>query len=71
MTVASVIPAIDKIDMILASKAEAHNYTPAVKAALKLGQQTLNRYYSKTDNSEIYRIAMSMSVYPVLCSMKF
>ncbi len=58
MTVASVIPAMDKIDQILSSKASAHSYSPAVKAALQMGKQTLNCYYSRTDESDIYCIAM-------------
>lgn len=35
------------------------NVHAAVKAALKLAQATLNRYYSRTDDSNVYRIAMS------------
>jgi hypothetical protein len=30
----------------------------AIRAALALGKQTLNRYYNKTDHSDVYRIAM-------------
>ena len=35
-------------------------YSTAIKAAVGLGKRTLNRYYSKTDESEVYRIAMGM-----------
>jgi hypothetical protein len=42
--------------------AHAHNRTlsPAIKASLKLGKKTLNRYYSLTDSSKVYRVAMGM-----------
>ena len=33
-------------------------YSPAIRAALKLGTRLLNKYYSLTDDSEVYRIAM-------------
>ena len=33
-------------------------YSPAIRAALKLGTGLLDKYYSITDNSEVYRIAM-------------
>ncbi len=62
----SVIPAMDIIDQMLTTfTIPAKNETPkvvfsaVVKEALQLGQRTLNRYYSKTDDSEVYRIAMS------------
>ncbi len=62
----SVIPAMDIIDQMLTTfTIPAKNETPkvvfsaVVKAALRMGQQTLNQYYSKTDDSEVYRIAMS------------
>lgn len=56
---------MDKLDALHASyttcgskkKRAVH---PAVSAALKRGQAVLNKYYEKTDLSNIYRIAMSM-----------
>ena len=44
-------------DLVTASANE--NYSPAIRAALKIGKKLLDKYYSITDNSEIYRIAMS------------
>ena len=44
-------------DLVTASTNE--NYSPAIRAALKIGKKLLDKYYSITDNSEIYRIAMS------------
>jgi hypothetical protein len=35
--------------------------SPAICAALSLTKKTLNRYYSLTDSSELYRIAMGSS----------
>jgi hypothetical protein len=35
---------------------------PAVRAAIEVAKKTLNRYYSLTDLSELYRIAMSASM---------
>jgi hypothetical protein len=55
---ATVIPAMDHIDSVLATNAIDKRYCLAVQAALTIGKKTLNRYYSKTDTSHIYRIAM-------------
>jgi hypothetical protein len=43
-------------ELTAASNNEA--YSPAIRAALKLGIRILDKYYSLTDNSEVYRIAM-------------
>jgi hypothetical protein len=51
---------MDHIDEHLATAALSADYPKAIKAALAIGKKTLNRYYNKTDHSEIYRIAMSM-----------
>ncbi|KIL60459.1 hypothetical protein M378DRAFT_83694, partial [Amanita muscaria Koide BX008] len=55
---ATVIPAIDHVDKYLTEKQEDKSLTTAVKSALLLGKKTLNRYYSLTDSSDVYRIAM-------------
>jgi hypothetical protein len=31
---------------------------PAIRAAVQIAKKTLNKYYSLTDDSELYRIAM-------------
>ena len=56
--IAKVIPAMDRMhkDLTVASNNEA--YSPAIQAALKLGIGLLDKYYSLSDNSEVYRIAM-------------
>jgi hypothetical protein len=50
---------MDHIDSFLATAAKKKKYPRSVQAALAIGKKTLNRYYNKTDDSEIFRIAMS------------
>jgi hypothetical protein len=49
---------MDHVDEQLATAAIDNKYSLAIKAALAIGKKTLNRYYDKTDHSEIFRIAM-------------
>jgi hypothetical protein len=51
---------MDHIDEQLTTEARDPKYEPAIRASLALGRKTINRYYNKTDDSEVYRIAMSM-----------
>jgi len=37
-------------------------YHPAIKAAMKLAKAKMNRYYSITDRSAAYQIAMGMCI---------
>lgn len=55
-----VIPGMDQFDKYLATTMISSQYSPAIRAALGIGKQTLNRYYSKTDQSDLYHIAMGM-----------
>ncbi|KAI0757813.1 hypothetical protein C8Q80DRAFT_1056774, partial [Daedaleopsis nitida] len=57
---ATVIPAIDHIDKILttASLEDQSKYDPAIRVACGLATQVLHKYYSLTDSSSLYRIAM-------------
>ena len=56
---ATVIPAMDHIDKVLATSSESpYKFLLAVRAALAVGKKAINRYYNKTDHSEVYRIAM-------------
>ena len=57
--ISTVIPAMDHIDEYLATAVRNVKISKAIRAALALGKQTLNRYYNKTDHSDVYRIAMS------------
>ncbi|KAF8263871.1 hypothetical protein EI94DRAFT_1595283, partial [Lactarius quietus] len=58
LNLAIVIPAMDHIDEVLATSATACQFSISIQAALSVGKKTLNRYYSKTDLSEVYHIAM-------------
>ena len=59
---------MDHIDEHLASASISQKYDPAIRAALAIGKKTLNRYYDRTDHSELYRIAMGMCSFPSLFS---
>jgi len=60
LSIAAVIPAMDHIDEHLATAATSDTYCVVIKAALAIGKKTLNRYYNKTDHSEVFRIAMGV-----------
>ncbi|KAE9387997.1 hypothetical protein BT96DRAFT_836870, partial [Gymnopus androsaceus JB14] len=58
-TLASVIPAMDKLDSVLASSVlkkvnKQIQFTAPVKISLLAAKKTLNRYYAATDNSHMY-----------------
>ncbi|KIK80335.1 hypothetical protein PAXRUDRAFT_158966, partial [Paxillus rubicundulus Ve08.2h10] len=55
---ATVIPAMDHIDKQLRIYSCNKEYMPAIRSSVSLARNTLNRYYSLTDSSETYRIAM-------------
>ena len=57
--IANIIPAMDKMHADLTASSENEDYTPTIRAALKLGINLLDKYYSLTDNSEVYQIAIS------------
>ena len=50
---------MDKMHANLTASSENEDYSPEICAALKLGIQLLDKYYSLTDNSEVYRISIS------------
>ncbi|KAH9975145.1 hypothetical protein BJV77DRAFT_932222, partial [Russula vinacea] len=56
--IATVIPAMDTINEVLATNALSSKYLVAIHVALSIGKKTLNHYYSKTDLSNVYQIAM-------------
>ena len=59
----TVIPAMDHIDNTLATKSDSSQFSLPIWAALVIGKNTINMYYSKTDHSEVYRIAMSKYIH--------
>jgi len=60
-SVAAVIPAMDRLDNHL-NPAMQKLYHPAIQATMKLVRKKLNRYYSMTDVSLAYQIAMGKQV---------
>jgi hypothetical protein len=56
-SIAAVIPAMDCLSSSL-DPTTKQRYHPAIVAAMKLAQKKMDRYYSLTDSSAIYRIAM-------------
>ena len=60
---------MDKIDAALNPNASETQYHPAVQAAMKLGKSTMNKYYSHTDQSAVYRIAMGKCLVKSACSL--
>lgn len=54
---------MDKIDEELASAIINPKFDLSIRIALTLGKRTLERYYSKTDDTEAYRICMSKCHY--------
>ena len=51
---------MDYIDEVLATNAlDGAQFSWPIQVALLMGKKTLNRYYSKTDQSKLYRVAMS------------
>ncbi|KAJ7761185.1 hypothetical protein DFH07DRAFT_740241, partial [Mycena maculata] len=68
-TLASVIPAMDKIDTAVLKKPTGDKkFCVPVKAALLKAKKTLNRYYALAFHSRVYRIALSMGL---LCQLIF
>ncbi|KAJ3748227.1 hypothetical protein EV360DRAFT_57004, partial [Lentinula raphanica] len=58
--VAAVIPAMDTIDEAFASGIiDDETLSTPVRHALSIGKWTMNRYYELSDDSYVYRIAMS------------
>lgn len=55
--IANVIPTMDRIDALL-SDVPAEPLSQSVKHALTFARNSINKYYSKTDLSNVYRIAM-------------
>ncbi|KAF9038033.1 ribonuclease H-like domain-containing protein, partial [Panaeolus papilionaceus] len=58
-SLAYVIPVMDHMNDQFTETANNKNLSPAIRTAVGLAKRTLNRYYSRTDDSETYRIAMS------------
>ena len=57
--IAHVIPTMDRIDTMLSSSS-TKLLLPSIKHTLSFAQKIMDKYYSKTDLSNVYRIAMGM-----------
>ena len=58
---ADVIPAMDHIDKVLTNASLSSKYVKLIRVACGLAKKALNKYYSYTDMSDTYRIAISES----------
>lgn len=58
--ISSVIPRIDLLVDVIDDFKDDLSHRPAVRSAAIRGLTILNKYYSKTDESFVYRIAMGM-----------
>ena len=55
-----VIPAVDYVDEVFTTGMLNHNhFDPTIRTTVGLAKNTLNKYYSLTDSSKVYCIAMS------------
>ena len=59
ITIANVVPTMDCIDKMLSISA-AKLLNSAVNHALTFAHKLMDKYYSKTDLSNVYRIAMGL-----------
>ena len=66
-TIAHVITTMDKIDDLITSAIAPvrrdRTLHKSIRDALKLAKDTMNRYYSMSDDSNIYRIATGASCF--------
>lgn len=68
VTIANVVPTMDWIDKMLSSSTMTP-LTPAIKHALTFACKIMDKYYSKTDLSNVYHIAMGTSL--TCCALYF
>jgi len=64
-----VIPIIDALTRMLETVSENGALFPAVRAAATKGIAVLNKYYAKTDESIMYRCAMSKSTLIIIINI--
>ena len=53
---------MDFIKKVLTTSSTSSNFSLTIRAALTIGKGTLEKYYNKTQESEVYRITMGMSI---------
>lgn len=58
---------MDHINKVLAFISESlYRFSMAIHAALAIGKKVMNKYYNKTDHSEVYWIAMGKSYFIII-----
>ena len=60
---------MDRLDEILSGHVEEEDYSHSVRKAAAIGKRLLNKYYSLTDVSDVYRISMSANLPKRECFM--
>lgn len=58
MNLPDVIPAMDQMHEALKASIDDPEIDVSIRGALSLGVDLLNKYYSLTDESEVYRVAV-------------
>ncbi|XP_006455430.1 hypothetical protein AGABI2DRAFT_75325, partial [Agaricus bisporus var. bisporus H97] len=58
-----VVPSMDHLDQVLATSIVLTKYNEGIQKAIHFGKQTLNKYYSRTDSSTVYRISMGKALF--------
>ena len=53
---------MDRMHDELTTAADDQTVMPALRAALRIGKKLLNKYYSLTDHSDVYRISVGKSL---------
>ena len=48
------------IDEVLTNQSRDRKFEASIRMTVSIAKRTLNKYYDKTDDSEVYRIAMGM-----------
>jgi hypothetical protein len=62
-----VVPTMDYINKHLVSSSINTKYLLSIQASMLIGKQLLNNYYNMTDHSEVYQIAMGISILSFSC----
>ena len=64
VSITNVIPAFDRLDEFLNKEAADDTLQPAIRAACSLVKKTLNYYYEKSDEADVYRVSMGACSLP-------
>jgi hypothetical protein len=58
-----VIPLIDMVQNMVDNIREDKKIHPVVRSAVQCASKVVDKYYSKTDEAEIYRVAMGKHIF--------